>query len=298
MKKTTKQIALPASATTPTPHRFVSDKFRVVSRAVITVKEMEHILADFNQYNRPRTAPWQEYCRDIEAGEFRYDVGHCIKFTAKGYVVDGGHRLFAHWAAKKPLQTIVIMGLPEDSILFQDNHAPRKSFVNPVLYRAICRGVPATPEENKVQKWSMSLARLMIIQESNWKDSPGGNRQNRYLNDNNNLAAVVCGMKGVHFGRLSRSECWTRRPGARAAIALYAKQFPEAASAFRDEVYGNGDNVLSGSPVDLLRKILMAPAKGGDSMYDETKYAMDAIQHFHARTRHVEKLILRTRFDF
>jgi hypothetical protein len=282
----------------PPRHRFIFSHFRVIAKVTLSVKEMANILANYNQYNRPRTAPWEEYKKDIDSGLFRYDVGNSVQFDIHGHVIDGSHRLYAHWYANKPFTTVVFVGLPEDAILYKDGNAPRKSCVNPVLYASIRRGVPATPEDFKLKQLQLSLSRLMLKVESDWKgSSPNSLRQERYFQSNKN--AVSIGMKGAFLGHLRQDQRWTRRPGARAAIALYAKRFPTHAKKFLTLLYGDGNEILSGSPVDLLRKELISPSmSGGSQMYNELKYTLEVIQAYHQGQRYMKKLVPRYRLDF
>lgn len=298
IKNKLKNLTLPAPVANPTPHRFISSRNTVFAHRTLSVSEITNILANYNRYNRPRTSAWKEYYNEVMAGTFRYDVGQYISFDKHGNLLNGQHTLFAHWAAKKPLTTTVFVGLPSDAILFIDINIRRKSCVNPVLLEDMKAGVPSDKERFKIRDIQLSYARLMIQAMASFSGSaPNGIRQEKYFQANKK--AIKLAMVGVQLYKLRRELCWTRRPGARAAIALYLLRFPEKAIQFRDELYSTGHEVISGSPVDLLRKELITPSlSGGTQSVKEMRYTMDAIQAFHLGQPFMKKLNERYQWDF
>lgn len=69
----------------------------------------------FNEHNRSNRESHASYLIGIvERGEFQL-IGDCITFDTEGYLINGQHRLTACWVAQKPIDVVVLRGIPASS---------------------------------------------------------------------------------------------------------------------------------------------------------------------------------------
>ena len=108
--------------------------------------ELATSLLERNQHNRPLSqAHVERIAKQIVEGKWKFN-GDTIKVSDSGDVLDGQHRLWAEIEAKKPIETIIVYGVPRDAFATIDtirkhrNGGDVVALSGQVRYRTIVAG--------------------------------------------------------------------------------------------------------------------------------------------------------------
>lgn len=256
-------------------HRFIANKKAVELDVVFEPSEVEVILDNWGKFNRPIDKDTVEkYKRAIETGGWDYNAGVAIKFDKCGRLFDGQHRAKAHLELGVSFRTDVIYGLPVEAMKVTDGGKVRLPHVNPTLFGAIGIGSPPEQSDYSKTKFRQSIARLIMANEQG----------KAWVSPSSMELELACAENAIYIDMASVPPLkhWKKRPGPRAAIALYAKRDMAKAVEFRDKYLGDGSGFQMGSPILLLRdRISMKKARGGMSTVEDMEITIYAIHAFH-----------------
>jgi hypothetical protein len=192
-----------------------------------------------NTHNRPiRNRHVDTLVGVIQRGEWKMN-GDPIRFAADGTLLDGQHRLWAIHLAEKPVESLVVEGLPEDTQITIDLGQKRN----------LGDQLRLMGESNV----ATMAAAINIV----WQMEYGDIRSTRKPSIQQALT-MFNKDKDTFRMATKKAGAWTRRlPGSKAAVAACLFQFykrdADAAEAFLDGVVG-GVGLRKDSPMLALRR--------------------------------------------
>ncbi len=255
-------------------HRFISNRKNVLLDQTITLVEQENILTNHALFNRP-TIPTKvrQYQGVIAANQWDSDAGNLIKFDKEGRLIDGRNRMTAFFNLGVPFKTDVYVGLSTTAILATDVGVVRKAAINPTLVNSIALGIVPTKQDFTTKSKQLSIARLMCSFEDEvaWKSPSSAQLELKYVEEQHVIDAVM----------VPGPSKWMKKPGARAAIAIYMKHYPTKAAEFFEKTFGLGAGLEKGSPILILRIKLADSSDGGSQTMRELRWTIYAIHMFH-----------------
>jgi hypothetical protein len=238
---------------------------------------MKFIITHYHPMNRPRnSARLDALERDIRNGDYRSDVGHFIKFDSNGNLIDGQKRVYAHLNCQQPLKINVHFGLPPESILYIDRGQPRTIAANVTLSFNIGKQRQPTKDEFFTDRIRFAVA-TWCKHGLRW-DEPGTPRNKLIWTERELMEFVIQNERYIDFALDNAS---TNRPGCLGAIAIYAMKDFQQAMRFRNGVYGNGTNLVAGSPIQTLREYLKVQSLGGSYPIYDYNNTLRCINAFH-----------------
>ena len=255
-------------------HRFVSKKKTVTMDVIISPEELNTILTHYSEFNRPiNRKKVLQFKHDLLNGQWNVDAGISIKFDRDGCLMDGRHRISAACELGIPFTTDVCYGLSPEAILVQDIGQERRPHINPVLFEAQRTGEIPEKAQFHHRKYVQSITRLVMANEmgKQWTSPSECELETKYALDK----------EFIDLACARGTEKWMRKPGPRAAIAIYAKKDKAKALKFRDKLFNDGSGFKSGDPILLLRNRLVAPSKGGSMPREDTEFTINTIHLYH-----------------
>ena len=257
------------------PHRFIHSERKYCLNEFFTPIEARFVLDHWGRFNRPlNRGKVKQYASDLMTGRWHSEDGNLIKFARTGELLDGRHRLTACAETGVQFTTDVVVGLRPEALLTQDIGKSRPPYINPTLFEAMKTGKVPEKVYFSHRRFAQSIARLMLANENGkgWISPSELELEDKIMKD----AEVIS------LASMGGSLRWMRRPGPRAAIALYAKRDKVKAIQFRDKLFGDGSGFTSGDPILLLRNKLSNISTGGNTTQEDLRYTIDAIHCFHA----------------
>ena len=211
------------------PHRFIHPERKYFLNEFITPDEALFVLTHWGQFNRPlNRGKVKQYASDLAASRWHSEDGNLIKFARTGELLDGRHRLTACVEAGIHFTTDVVVGLRPEAILTQDIGKSRPPYINPILFEGMNSGKVPEKTYFSCRRFTQSIARLMLANEAEkaWLSPSELELEEKIMKDSE-VIAIASAVGGLR---------WMRRPGPRAAIALYAKRDKQKAIQFRNKL--------------------------------------------------------------
>ena len=257
-------------------HPFIANKESYECQFQFSVELMEWLMENYHPCNRVLIDERADcVTRDALAGKWYHLSGNTIRFDVKGNVIDGQHRMRGHIAARKPMISSVIYGLPVDAIDHIDNGRPRTTADNSLM--VVCRKenrlsteveVKAVRKLYQIAKWYTYGVRWMM----------GEDNAKRRISDAELRAVVQSARIQLQFAQEAAKNRHTSRPGFLSALAIYYTKHPTKALKFRDQmVHG----VHAAEAVVALRDYLLQGSDGGTGPVYDHFNTVHAINCFH-----------------
>ena len=260
-------------------HPYISQTERSLLHEVLAISTMALIMEKYHPKNRnlnvARVAALE---RDVNANKWNPNAGQYLYFDKNGNLIDGQKRVMAHLNAGLPLEINVHYGLPPDAILFMDGDQHRTLSDN---YSLKVDGQP-TRQEFSATRLRFSVA-VWCMHGLHWAKDTTTSRTKVLWTETEILDFLKAHKKEIDF--VLTDDRTTRRPGTLGAMAIYAMKDLEAATRFRDSVYGNGQGLTAGNPVHTLRKYLQVKSSGGSYPIYDYNNTLRCINAFQAGRR-------------
>lgn len=270
-----------------TSHPFISDTMKW-EWAIITPEMAKYILMNKRARNRPiNESNVKRLAHDMEANRFEKETGNVLKFNKDGDNIEGQHRLLGAVVSKKPLETLVVYGLPHTAILYTDANAPRNLAVRQLLFegKELC-----TASVHRRGK-ELSIAKMWLKMERKGNGFSPDELEDFRVAKESAIAKVLHEYPNEAI----------RRNGFYTAMGMYFDKDSSNAQVFMDMVGGDGANIPEGHAALRMRNYLVEAQKdgktGGNKMVYDYQVAVSMI-HAHREGRSVKKISTQKEWEF
>ena len=108
-------------------HPYVSNTYSVENNGKIKYDDIKMILTYHNDKNRPPAyTQVSRISQDIQNNQYKKFTGNPIKFDVNGNLIDGSHRLWAHFENNKDYEGLIIYGLEPEIIGYTDTRLTQR----------------------------------------------------------------------------------------------------------------------------------------------------------------------------